>query len=182
MIAVAENIAKIQAFESHDALLGLWNQILERATPDWAPGVAFEFLILRAFELEGAAVEYPFSVELFGEAAAEQIDGMVQMKGEGLVFLAESKDWKDPIAVAPIAKLRNQLARRPAQLIGCLFSTSGFTEPAKLMGHFLAPQTILLWDGDDIDFCLRNRYFSQGVFEKHTYAMKEGKPYLNLMR
>jgi hypothetical protein len=33
----------------------------------WPSGKAFEHLVLRAFEIEGAIVQWPFSVEVFGE-------------------------------------------------------------------------------------------------------------------
>lgn len=69
----AEYREKIQALDLSD-LQDLWKRIEARDTkPDWEPGKAFEYLILRAFELEGAAVTYPFSVTLpfVGDATVE---------------------------------------------------------------------------------------------------------------
>jgi hypothetical protein len=38
-------------------LLNLWAQIQAGETPDWAPGKAFKYLVMRAFELEGAGCD-----------------------------------------------------------------------------------------------------------------------------
>src|SRR4051812_42346220 len=45
----------------------LWAGIKQKNTPGWAPGKALEYLILRAFELDGATVRYPFSINMDGE-------------------------------------------------------------------------------------------------------------------
>jgi hypothetical protein len=58
------------------------------------------------------------------------------------------------IAIAPIAKLRNQLLRRPAGTFGMVFSSHGFTEPAIQLAHFALPQSILLWTGDQVEYAL----------------------------
>ena len=71
----------------------------------------FEHLILRAFELDGATVRWPFEVS-FGDSVVEQIDGAVY--AGCLSCLVEAKDSTAPVDVAVLAKLRNQLARRPA--------------------------------------------------------------------
>lgn len=182
MSRMDENIARVRSYKTHGELLTLWESIRSaNGTVGWDAGLAFEFLVLRAFEIEGGSVEYPFSVKLFDELEVEQIDGMVEFSNEGFNFLVESKDQANKISLAPLAKLRNQLSRRPSNLFGCFFSRSGFTEGAVQLGHFFAPQTILLWDGDDVDFCLRNEYFLQGLKRKFKYAMKEGKPKLTLL-
>jgi hypothetical protein len=49
---------RIAAYDRRQ-LLNLWAQIQLGETPDWAPGKAFEYLVMRAFELEGAAVTHP---------------------------------------------------------------------------------------------------------------------------
>src|SRR5438132_10079733 len=89
----------------------LWNAVKARDTPGWDKGQAFEYLILRAFELDKGKVRWPYPVEIFGEEV-EQIDGSVCV--EGLYCLVESKDETAHVAIAPIAKLRNQLLRRPS--------------------------------------------------------------------
>jgi hypothetical protein len=45
----------------------LWNQIKVRDTPVWPPGKAFEYLVLRAFQLHGADVRWPYPVSLYGQ-------------------------------------------------------------------------------------------------------------------
>ncbi|OAD20757.1 hypothetical protein THIOM_003518, partial [Candidatus Thiomargarita nelsonii] len=100
-----------------DDLLNLWEAIKNGDTPEWSPGKAFEYLIVRAFQLEGADVIYPFSVKMAREEL-EQIDGVVYTSG--LACLIESKDQKTSVNIEPIAKLRNQLLRRPATAIGMI--------------------------------------------------------------
>ena len=70
----------------------LWYNIENRNTPEWDPGKAFEYLILRAFQLDVAEVRWPYRVKLFGEEV-EQIDGVVYCSG--LSCLIESKDLAD---------------------------------------------------------------------------------------
>ncbi len=50
-----------------DDLQDLWREIEARETPEWASGKAFEYLVLRAFELEGAEVRWPYSVRIDGD-------------------------------------------------------------------------------------------------------------------
>jgi hypothetical protein len=45
-----------------DDLLGLWQAIKDEVTPNWDEGKALEHLVIRAFELAGLRVEYPYDV------------------------------------------------------------------------------------------------------------------------
>lgn len=162
----------------HGALVELWSQVKMRDTPEWEPGRAFEYLVLRAFEIEGAEVRYPFQVPYHGEVV-EQIDGVIY--ADGVSAVVESKDHKDPVNVEPLAKLRNQLLRRPAATIGVLFSYSGFTDPALVLAQFLSPQTILLWDGDEIERALNEKAMIRGLRLKQQYAVERGLPDFNLL-
>jgi len=154
----------------------LWKQIVAGKTHGWEPGIAFEYLVLRAFELEGAKVQYSFPVRL-SSGINEQIDGVVYV--DDLSAVVESKD-RDQIDVEPIAKLRNQLPRRPSAAIGVVFSRGGFTPPARALAQFLAPQTILLWDGDEIDFAMRRHTMCDGLRFKYEKAIEMGVPDFNL--
>lgn len=58
---------KIKAFPTHEALLQLWEGIKTGSTPGWDAGKAFEYLIVRAFEIEGAEVRYPYLVQVESE-------------------------------------------------------------------------------------------------------------------
>ena len=90
----------------------LWGDIKAGTVDPWWPkGKAFEYLVVRMFELDKAQVTWPYAVHLFGGTAQEQIDGA--MRFGGLHWLVESKDEDDTIAIDPIAKLRNQMLRRP---------------------------------------------------------------------
>jgi hypothetical protein len=154
-------------------LLDLWDAIEARDTPGWGPGKAFEYLVLRAFQLEGAEVGWPYTVNL-GEELVEQIDGVVYT--DGLACILESKDQGAPTNVEPIAKLRNQLFRRPGGTIGAVFSRAGFTEPARILAQFVAPQTILLWEGAEVRYALKTHRFRTVLCRKYRHLIEHGIP------
>lgn len=176
----------IQDYKDLVSLNGLWEQIkqgepIKVGDDNWPIGKAFEYMILRAFELDSDAnVEYPYPVELLDVDVVEQIDGFIRVPRSGIHAMVESKDLGKNISIASIYKLRSQLARRPSNLIGCFFTKLDFTPSAKLLSHFLAPQTILLWTGRDIDFCFERAYFVHGLEEKFNFALKNGIPNLSL--
>ena len=160
-----------------DELGKLWEAIKRRDTPGWDAGKALEYAIIRAFELDGATVRWPYPVSLFGEEV-EQIDGSVGFAG--LYCLVESKDEKDNIAIAPITKLRSQLLRRPAGTVGLLFSSKGFTNPAIQLAHFTLPQAVLLWSGDEIEHCLEQKKIVGFCERKFRACVDFGIPDFNI--
>lgn len=160
------------------ALLDLWESIQAENTRGWAPGKAFEYLVLRAFQLEGADIGWPYTVSIGGEQI-EQIDGVVY--SDGLSCLVECKDQRDPVNVEPIAKLRNQLLRRPSSAIGVVFSSrSAFSDPAVTLAQFTAPQTILLWRPEEVDCALRQQRVRQALTAKHRWCIEYGLPDYNI--
>lgn len=164
--------AKVQALGWPD-LHRLWTQIESRRTLGWARGRAFEHLILRGFELSGARVIYPYTVELQGQIV-EQIDGMVLSCD--LRCLIEAKDETFPTNVEPIVKLRNQLLRRPAGVVGSVFSRASFTEPARTLAQYMAPQAVLLWDGREVAALLARQNFTEALSRKYEYLVQMGFP------
>lgn len=158
-----------------DGLRSLWSQIENRHTPNWDSGKAFEYMVLRAFELDGAEVKWPYRVKLFGEEV-EQIDGVIY--SGGLSCLVESKDFADKtnVDIAPIAKLRNQLLRRPASTLGLVFSRTGFTDPARHLSYFSLPQTILLWNGEEIKYALEKETICELLTLKYRVCVEDGLP------
>lgn len=155
------------------ALTELWEQIKARETPGWPRGRAFEYLILRAFELDGAIVTWPYEVSLFGQSETlEQVDGSVKVNA--LYSIIESKDETNNIAIAPIAKLRNQLLRRPSGTFGMVFSSSGFTEPAIQLAHFSLPQAILLWTGRELEWAIGQRRIGRFCERKYRICVDRG--------
>jgi hypothetical protein len=98
----------------------------------------------------------------------------------GITCLVECKDKDQPLNVEPIAKLRNQLLRRPAGVIGILISRSGFTAPARTLASFVAPQTILLWEGAELDYVLRKESIGPALQRKFRYCIERGAPDCNL--
>lgn len=155
----------------------MWQGIEQRDTPGWDPGKAFEYLVLRAFELDGAEVRFPFQVQLFEEGAVvEQIDGAIHLRE--LSCLVESKDTGEPMGIEPIAKMRNQLLRRPGGVGGVVFSRTGFTGPAVRLAHFCAPQAILLWDGEEFAHAITHptRRVAVRLLSKYRRYVERGMP------
>jgi hypothetical protein len=160
-------------------LVRLWEQIEARSVPEseWAPGKALEYLVLRAFELEGAEVRWPYLVKL-GDAVVEQIDGVVY--SGGLCCVVECKDQKDNQDYGAVAKLRSQLLRRPAGTIGAVFSRTDFTQPAVILAQFTAPQCIVLWSGPEIGYAIRNRRMCPSLLAKYRHWVEHAWPFYNI--
>jgi Restriction endonuclease len=179
LATAAEYENKIKLLDWH-GLRSLWDsiEIRDTSTAGWDAGKAFEYLVLRAFELDGAKVKFPYTVRLFDEEI-EQIDGAIHCAG--LSCLVESKDQQDKVDIAPIAKLRNQLLRRPSSTVGLIFSRSGFTSPAISLSCFLSPQTILLWDGKEIKYALQHEKICELLILKYRGCVEDGLPDYNIM-
>lgn len=171
MTTATEYEQRISELELNE-LCEMWDSISNGYEVEgWAPGKAFEYMLLRAFQLEGAEVEWPYSVRSEG-TEIEQIDGVVYYGG--LACLIEAKDTSTKLNVEPIAKFRNQLMRRPSVAIGALFSRSGYTDPALTLVQFLPPQTILLWEAHDISHALPRSRMCQGLRDKFRAAVRDG--------
>ncbi len=110
----------------------------------------------------------------------EQIDGIVYF--DHISVLVEAKDHKEDIDFGPITKLRGQLQRRPGHAIGSLFSREGFTLPATVLAHFLSPQTVLLWRGEDVEVALRKKKMREGLLAKLRHAVEYAIPDYRLSR
>jgi hypothetical protein len=173
MATAGEYRQRIAAVTDWAAVRAFWQRIVQQDTPDWEPGKAFEYLVLRAFELDGATVRYPFTVEVFGEIV-EQIDGAIHTGG--MNCLTECKDTADAVSTGAIAKLRNQLMRRPAGTVGVAFSRTGFTDAAIALAHFCLPQPVLLWSGDEWAWCLDRQDPVARLRRKLFVCYQEGRP------
>jgi hypothetical protein len=174
MATSAECEANIQKCGWND-LRNLWERIAARQTgPEWDRGKAFEYLVLRAFQLDQAEVRWPYSVTLGGKVV-EQIDGAVHVKG--LSFLVESKDYDtEPVDIEPIAKLRNQIGRRPLGTLGVIFSRTDFTDPARLLLQYTSPQSILLWSGPELKYALDRERIGGLLVLKHRHCVEYAIP------
>jgi hypothetical protein len=158
-------------------------RLVEGRVEGWEPGKAFEYLILRAFELEGAVVTWPYVIRMWPSepgGETEQIDGAVYV--DGLACIVEAKDTTNPADISPIAKMRNQLLRRPSSSVGLLFSRGGFSAAATTLIKFVAPQTILLWTGDEVAHALKHRAFRQGLHSKYRLSVEQGLGQHDLLR
>jgi hypothetical protein len=152
-------------------LRDLWAKIQNGIATGWDSGRAFEYMIPRAFQLDGARIKWPYRI-LLHEEIVEQIDGLVE--AAGLHCLLESKDWSRPISIDPIAILRNQLLRRPATTIGMIFSRSGYTEAASLLASYLGGQTILLWHPGEITLALSKERIVPLLEAKYRACVESG--------
>ena len=149
----------------------LWEALQTGQVPEgWPPGKLLEYLLLRAFELEGARVTWPFVVH--DRLPLEQIDGVAYF--DGMAFLLECKHQRGPADVEPILKLKAQLVRRPRATVGALFCTGGFTEPALALARLLPPANVLLWDGREMDMALRHGGLTRGMQKKLEFAIEQG--------
>ena len=169
----SEHESRIRALD-WDGLIGLWEAIVRRDATGWSPGKAFEYLVILAFELDGAQVRWPYDVELF-DSIVEQIDGVIHLPERS--FLVECKDYATlDISIEPIAKLRNQLLRRPSGTAGVVFSRTGFTDSARLLAQFAVPQAILLRSGAQLEYALRRRSICEFPAIKYRYCVEHLVP------
>lgn len=143
----------------------------------WPPGKAVEYLVLRAFQLEGAEVSWPYEVRQNG-VLLEQIDGAVYF--DGLACLVEAKVWKRQVDYSVIAKMKAQLLRRPMMTLGAVFQIGTFSQAAVSLTHLLPPPNVLLWDGDDLDWALECGALRTGLKLKLRHAIEQGFANLSL--
>jgi hypothetical protein len=146
-----------------DELTELWRRIKGGTASDWDQGKALEYLTVRAFELSDLRVEYPYDVPPGGNPI-EQIDGMVFL--DHIPFLIECKD-SESVDIEAIAKLRNQLLRRPPVTMGCVINTGAYTLPALILTDFAVPPQITLWTGADVGVALDARDFKELLVKKY---------------
>ena len=177
---------------THSDLVSLYDELSgeERTGPlsfrysesrQWDLGKALEYLIVRAFEEEGAEVRYPFEVpNTFTERAGtmEQIDGAVYY--QALACLIEAKDWSGPVDYDEIARLQANLLRRPTPTFGLFFARNGYTTPAIILTRVRMQPTVLLWEWSDLGEALIRRRMRDALLLKYRCAVDEGDPALNV--
>jgi hypothetical protein len=163
----------------HSGLLALWQGLrVGVSPPEWPPGVLLEYLLLRAFQLEGAEVTWPYRVYR-NSVLLEQIDGVVYF--DGLTCLVECKSVTGPVDAIAIVKLKSQLLRRPRTAFGALFITGKFSEAAFTLLEMLPPSDVLLWRGEEIELALRGHRLLEGMRRKLRHAVETGFADLNLV-
>lgn len=171
----AADAARIKGLDRR-GLVELWERVKARDVPeDWNSGKAFEYLIVRAFELEGNRVRWPYGVtypQRFG--VMEQVDGLVYL--DNRAFLVESKDYAGAMGIEAVAKLRFRLEGRPPGTMGLIFSGNGFATAVEVFAQFAVPLNVLLWSGADLDVALPQAAMTSGLRMKLEYAMEEGLP------
>ncbi len=161
---------RVQGLE-RTAVVEMWNALRAGAQlRGWPPGKGLEYLLLRAYQLEGAEVTWPYSVS--SEEVLEQIDGAVSF--DGLWCLLECKHQRRPVGIDPIIKLKARLTRRTRATLGAVFSVSGFTESATKLLRMLPPVDVLLWTGKDMDWALWEGRLCEGTRQKLRAAVEYG--------
>ncbi len=108
------------------------------------------------------------------------MDGAVY--ADGLSCLVEVKDTVTRVDVGALAKLRNVLIRRPAPTVGLVFSRSGFTAAAVSLARFFAPQTVLLWSGDEMEYLLNGGNLVAMLRSKYRECVEEGIPFVRYLK
>jgi hypothetical protein len=88
----------------------------------------------------------------------------------------------EPLNADAIAKLRNQLLRRPAGTVGLMFSRSGYHESAKVLARYSAHQPMLLWHIEEIEAVLEGENPCAMLQLKYRKCVEEGKPESNLLK
>lgn len=130
-------------------------------------------MVVRAFEIEGAEVTYPFRVAVHdGNKTTEQIDGAVGHGGAR--FLLESKAWNKLVSRGPLALLSSQLARRPPATMGMIFTLKGYTEAATALTNMTSPVRILLWTPDELARAIGEGAMKRALEFKYRYAQEHG--------
>ncbi len=143
------------------------DMVADKSGERWKGGQAFEYMILRFFELDGAEVTYPYGPIIGLDGMKQETDGFIY--AQGLRCMVESKDWSREVGMSTVAKLKDRMLHRNSQLIGSIFcSRNGFNRTA-LSAAFLEQSryNILLWDGDEID-CLISQPTGNFVKALHT--------------
>src|SRR5262249_21780538 len=104
----------------------------------------------------------------------EQIDGFIHIGRFSCIV--ESKHTATPVAIAPIAKMRNQLLRRHSGAIGLVFSYAGFTDAAVIMSRYIDPQAILLCTGLEMARANADRKIVDYMEFKYRICVESGMP------
>ncbi|HEY9802108.1 MAG TPA: hypothetical protein V6D25_17230 [Leptolyngbyaceae cyanobacterium] len=100
MTTEAEYQARITSYDWDDLSI-LWSEIKTKNTSNfWDEGKALEYLVLRAFQLDGAEVAWPYTVKV-QDRIVEQIDGVVYV--DSLACLIECKDTSQEVNIEAIA-------------------------------------------------------------------------------
>ena len=158
----------------------MWKVLYTRDNlPGWPPGRALEYLVLRAFQLEGAEVTWPYDVRRNG-LLLEQVDGAVHC--DGISCLIETKAHSEPIEFLAISRMKARLLRRPRTVIGAVFGTGDFSPAAILLTENLPPPDVLLWQGRELAWALGRQAMREGLRRKMRYAVEQGFADFNLAR
>lgn len=169
---------QIKTCKAHNDLKTLWDSREDvNGKVKWPKGKLMEYLVVRSFELESSDsrpvhVTYPYSVResFLNNEELEQIDGAVHV--QNLHALIECKDYHESkIDIEPLVKLRFRLQVRHSAAFGIFFSCTELSQPAEYWIQMMAPQLIVFWDKEDLEYCLENRCFVDCLEMKYRMAI-----------
>ena len=61
-------------------------------------------------------------------------------------------------------------------MVGSVFSRTGFTEAAITLASFTMPQTVLLWEGKEIEVILQEEHVKAFFVKKLRHCIETGFP------
>lgn len=157
----------------------LWNKIRDSKKTGWADGKALEYMFVRAFDLEGAEVVYPYNNQVL--KAQEQIDGYVYVRDLGTGFIIECKDWSENVSFDEMAKLHGRLIYRMASTYGIFLSKTGYTPSAVELMYVMQPHNVIMWNSEDVDECFKKHKFLKALKYKFQYAMVTTDPMIGVI-
>lgn len=161
-------IKRIQTYD-WAKLERLWEKVRDGKKTRWSDGKALEYLFIRAFELEGIDVEYPYCNKV--EKYEEQVDGYLSTRNPEVSFLVECKDWSNKVTFDELAKLNSRLSYRIPSVLGVFVSMSDYTPSAMELLFMMQPRRIILWSKNDINECFKHHKFTKALIHKYHYAL-----------
>ena len=61
-----------------------------------------------------------------------------------------------------------------------IFSSGGFSEPARMLNSMMNPLSILLWEVEELEHCIKNNKMCEGLVAKYRGAVETGLPDFNV--
>ena len=152
--------------ESYSGLVAIYRK-LQSAQNEHQRGHDFEKLINELFSLEKLNPRIRYRPE------GEEIDGSFLI--DGRTFLLEAKWHRKPLPASSIYQFKGKVDGKLVGTIGVFISMSGFSKEAvEALSHGKV-LNILLFDKEDIDYCLMEGHgFRQVLLAKLRAAAEEG--------
>jgi len=137
-------------------------------------GREFEVLLRNLLELEQLAPKYKNF-----RPRGEELDGSFLYGSR--IYLLEAKWHADPLPASSIYQFKGKVDGKLVGTIGVFISMSGFSNDAIDALIYGKSLNVLLFDGKDIEKCIReNMGFTNGLEKKLRAASESGLPFYSL--